>query len=183
MRHLPKDYGISILTDVLRGGKGKNVTGAGLDRVAEYGALKEYSREEVTAIADKMLQMGILERKGLIYPSLKIVDRYRYCREIDPVRIKRKKGKKKDLVDEELAGQTAERELFVLLKGVRTELAKRDGVPAYIVFSDATLLDMCVRKPTTRSELLAVSGVGEVKCDRYGSYFLEVIQNYLHSPE
>jgi ATP-dependent DNA helicase RecQ len=177
MRHLPKDYGISILTDVLRGGKGKNVTGAGLDGIAEYGALSEYSREEVTAIADKMLEMGILARKGLIYPALKIVDRY--CKDIPPVRIKRKK--KKERVEEKFTGKTADKALFTLLKNVRTEIAKRDGVPAYIVFSDATLTDMCAKKPTTRSEFLAVSGVGEVKCDRYGSFFLAAIQSYLRS--
>ena len=66
------------------------------------------------------------------------------------------------------------------LRRLRLQLAARAHVPAYIIFSDATLRDMCAKKPETREEFLQVSGVGEHKLNRYGRAFLEVIQKHLH---
>jgi len=66
--------------------------------------------------------------------------------------------------------------LFEDLKAVRRELADKKGVPAYIVFSDATLIAMAAAKPQTEAELLNVSGVGPTKLERYGEAFLEVLR-------
>ena len=68
-----------------------------------------------------------------------------------------------------------QRELFERLRKLRKQLANEEGVPPYVVFSDATLRNMCVDMPQSESELLAVSGVGEVKLARYGRVFLEEI--------
>jgi ATP-dependent DNA helicase RecQ len=68
--------------------------------------------------------------------------------------------------------------LFSQLKDLRGRLARESGVPAYIVFSDASLRDMCRRRPRTREQFLNVAGVGAVKRERYGDAFLEVIRNF-----
>ncbi len=68
-------------------------------------------------------------------------------------------------------------DLFDALRKLRKEIADREGVPAYVVFSDASLRQMVAKKPKTRSGLLAVSGVGKVKLERYGSEFLAMIRN------
>ncbi|MCB2222787.1 MAG: ATP-dependent DNA helicase [Actinobacteria bacterium] len=65
--------------------------------------------------------------------------------------------------------------LFERLRDLRRSLADRQGVPAYVVFSDATLLEMASARPRTEGELLAVSGVGPAKLERYGEAFLEVL--------
>ncbi|MBK6513185.1 MAG: ATP-dependent DNA helicase RecQ [Polyangiaceae bacterium] len=70
----------------------------------------------------------------------------------------------------------AESELFDLLKALRRHLAEERGVPAYVVFSDATLLDMAKRHPTSDAELLGVSGVGPRKLAQYGEAFLRVLR-------
>jgi ATP-dependent DNA helicase RecQ len=62
------------------------------------------------------------------------------------------------------------------LRQLRRKLAQEAGVPAYVVFSDATLLDMCRRKPHSAAEFLGVSGVGQVKLERYGKAFLDVLR-------
>ena len=62
-------------------------------------------------------------------------------------------------------------ELFERLRGLRTRLAREAGMPPYIIFSDKTLVDMCVKAPLRREEMLAVSGVGENKFSRYGEAF------------
>jgi ATP-dependent DNA helicase RecQ len=68
--------------------------------------------------------------------------------------------------------------LLARLKGVRTALAKEASVPAYVIFSDATLRDMCARRPVTAAQFLEVSGVGKTKLMRYGETFMEVIRSF-----
>jgi len=69
-----------------------------------------------------------------------------------------------------------DRELFDRLRELRRELASKEGVPAYIVFSDASLRDMCRKKPQSLIQFSAVNGVGSVKLEKYGGKFLEVMQ-------
>ena len=70
-------------------------------------------------------------------------------------------------------------DLFEELRGLRRRLADDRNVPAYVVFSDASLRDMAVRKPLTDGEFLAVSGVGAAKLERYGADFLDAIRSWV----
>ena len=67
--------------------------------------------------------------------------------------------------------------MFDRLRGVRRQLADKENVPAYIVFSDAVLREMARRIPTTERDLLAIAGVGPYKIQRYGAAFLEALRN------
>ncbi|WP_300274940.1 HRDC domain-containing protein, partial [uncultured Oscillibacter sp.] len=69
-------------------------------------------------------------------------------------------------------------ELFGRLRALRAQLARRQGVPAYVVFSDKTLREMAISRPRTMAELRAVSGVGAAKAERYGRDFLAVIRDF-----
>ena len=71
-------------------------------------------------------------------------------------------------------------ELFQLLRRKRTELAHRQGVPAFILFGDKSLKDMATIKPATREAFATVYGVGDYKLNAYADAFLEVINQYLH---
>ena len=73
-------------------------------------------------------------------------------------------------------GASIDGELLTLLKSLRLHLARENGVPAYLVFNDATLLEMAARKPKTEAELLQVPGVGPAKLEKYGSAFLKIIR-------
>lgn len=68
--------------------------------------------------------------------------------------------------------------LFERLRQLRSQIALRQGVPAFIIFSDATLRSMCQLRPTSPTQFLGVSGVGEVKMNRYGEAFIEVLVDY-----
>ena len=68
--------------------------------------------------------------------------------------------------------------LFEELRKLRMEIAKTEKVPPYIVFSDKSLRDMSARKPKTKAAFLAVNGVGEHKCRKYGEQFLDVIAKW-----
>jgi ATP-dependent DNA helicase RecQ len=84
---------------------------------------------------------------------------------------------KKRLATEGRVLSDDEEGLFVRLRELRKELAERQRVPAYIVFSDKVLLEMVVRRPATDSELLAVPGVGPAKLERYGDAFLTALRS------
>ena len=71
-------------------------------------------------------------------------------------------------------------DLFDALRQVRTRLAKEEGMPPYIIFSDKTLTDMCVRLPMDKQEMLMVTGVGEHKFDKYGQSFIDAIHEFTH---
>ena len=70
-----------------------------------------------------------------------------------------------------------DRELFEKLKGLRRQLASEQNVPAFVVFSDATLLEMAARRPQTEAELNRVNGIGPTKLARYGSIFLKLLRD------
>jgi ATP-dependent DNA helicase RecQ len=74
-----------------------------------------------------------------------------------------------------LAGLDVDEELFERLRTLRKRLADAQRVPAYVVFSDATLAEMAARKPRTLADLLEVGGVGQTKLERYGEAFIDVI--------
>jgi superfamily II DNA helicase RecQ len=69
--------------------------------------------------------------------------------------------------------------LYDRLRELRKEIAGRDGVPAYVVFSDASLKDICRRQPKTLVQFSAVNGVGSIKLEKYGEAFIKVICEYL----
>ena len=84
----------------------------------------------------------------------------------------KKKSKKEN------TAENVDSSLFAELKALRRELADKNNVPAYIIFSDATLIDMCKKLPVTVDELLEVSGVGKVKLELYGDRFLQMLKSY-----
>ena len=71
-----------------------------------------------------------------------------------------------------------DRDLFEELRILRKEIADRMRVPPFMVFSDASLRDMCTKYPQTRSDFLKISGVGEIKAEKYGTRFMDAIYNY-----
>jgi ATP-dependent DNA helicase RecQ len=176
IKSLNKNYGVAIITSILRGGKEKMIVEGELFKNPEYAALKNISKQDIVNIIDKMLSMKIISRKGIVYPVITICPEYLKGEQKLSVTIKRKKnGKLPQITAPE---NKSKNELFIRLKNVRSEFAKNERVPAYIVFSDATLLDMSNKKPTTKEEFLSVSGVGEIKCNRYSGAFIEEIKKY-----
>jgi len=98
------------------------------------------------------------------------------CKELSTGRVQ-KAARKAQKAIAETALNEDELSLLAKLKSLRTEFAREIGKPAYIVFSDATLMDMVSKTPTNKDEMMEVSGVGPTKFERYGEAFLGLIQN------
>ena len=172
--------GASLISQVLRGGQNKRVRELGLDQLPTYGLMKGTSQEQLRAYLD------CLSSKGYVFtdpehatlrlgpPAGNVLfrgERVAMTAKVRPLEIK---GSKKAL-EPSPAAPAEDSGLLAALKAERSRLARRDNVPAYIVFSNATLSDMAAKAPKDMGELLQVSGVGEVKAARYGEEFLAVI--------
>lgn len=175
------DVGINLLGNVLRGSKNKRVLELSLDELTTYGLMKEKGRTEIHSMIDHLEAEGYLlsdpefQTIGLTSLAGQVLYRGKTVQmkvEVEPEVVLTPVGIQK------LASEDAD--LFDVLKELRASLAKEAGIPAYVVFSNATLTDMAKKKPKTLSEFRKVSGVGEIKAAWYGAAFLECIRMYIN---
>ncbi len=185
-------YGKGVVSDVLRGSSNQKMHDFGLANARTYG-ISDESSATIKEIIELLAAGEYLEISEGRYPLVGLGPRAReaatdefrlYMKRVStrskdgsrssaPGTGKSKSGKSS--AKSAMLATDKQRELFERLRKLRKQLADEEGVPPYVVFSDATLRNMCVDMPHSESELLAVSGVGEVKLARYGRVFLEEI--------
>jgi len=171
-------FGMKHVVDVLRGADNERIRRFGHDRLSTWGIGEEFSHAEWMSLTRQLIHQGLLEQDIANWSVLRLTpDAARVLRDGDPVELARprirQKAKKKPAIALELG--PPDQELFERLRALRKELAEEAGVPPYIVFGDAALVEMSRAKPASEAELLAVNGVGEVKLQRYGRAFLDAI--------
>lgn len=177
-------YGMTMVCDVLRGSKAQKVRDKGFDSLSTYGLLADYSEKEVKDIISQMLSQGYLslnQYKGLeLTPSSKALLKGDKQLTIK-ARPYKAHSQAKSAQQTAVASQLSERdeELFEALRELRYELAGDEGVPAYIIFNNQTLLEMAEEKPQTYDDFLDISGVGQVKASKYADIFIERIEEWL----
>ena len=183
---LPRNYGAGTIAAVLRGSQNAKVKSYGLEAVESYGKQKQTTEPRLKEIIGELLAQGYLwatpDKYALIHLEEKGED---FLEEDEKIVMKFSKPKEKKTKTDgsgkkirKRAGLTedldaASWQLFERLRQLRLTIAGEQKVPPYIVFSDKTLIDMCVKKPTDRASMLEVSGVGEAKYEKYGERFLE----------
>jgi ATP-dependent DNA helicase RecQ len=175
--------GKTLIVQTLRASRDQRVLALGLDGLSTYGLMRTFSAGQVREIID------FLELEGYLYanPLHSTLEPTKAASAVlfhgqklfMPIREDQDTGRRSRRKKGAPVSATEEAEdLFSALKAVRTQIAQEENVPAYIVFSNATLMDMAERAPDTIEEFLEVSGVGEVKAERYGARFLEAIAAY-----
>jgi ATP-dependent DNA helicase RecQ len=182
---LGESFGIGHVIDVLRGAQTDSVLRRGHDRLSVYGIGAEHSREEWGSIIRQLIHRGYLTQDITRFSVLKLQPAARaVLRGEESVELARprakvakppkaRKAKGSRGVDIDLAPE--DEPLFERLRELRREIAAEQGVPAYVVFPDATLMAMAAARPGSEDELLALSGVGQAKLARYGEAFLEAV--------
>lgn len=173
-------YGKKVICDVLRGSKNERLISAGLSRQSTYGIMADCPEKRLRDIIDHLCENGYMTAQGDEYPILKLAPKshgvltgqetLRMMLEIPQ--------KKKAAAAKDAPLPPADEKLLAALKDLRKSLAMRQSIPAYVVFTDATLVDMCRLKPKTQEEFMEVSGVGQAKSQRYGEVFLAVIAEF-----
>jgi len=168
-----QSFGQNYIIDVLRGSTMAKIKQNTHDELSVYGIGKERSKNEWDAITERLFEVGALDRnefRALIISEFgQTILRNKQAVEINSERLIRKE--KITLQSEDELEISSDFEKF---RALRMQIAQDRGVPAYIVFSDKTLKEMANKLPTTKNKMLQVSGVGEVKFERYGEEFLEL---------
>ena len=183
-------YGMNVIIGTLLGANRARLKELGTINYKTYGALRDRSESELKVLINQMVLDGYLYQTidkysvihiGNIKPLQDEKSRVLIRTYIDkePERRKRKSVRKStDSLTK------AGFELFDTLRNLRLTIAREEGMPPYIVFSDKALIDMCVKIPSDRASMLRVSGVGEVKYEKYGERFIEAITDFMdNNPE
>ncbi len=177
-------FGMNYVIDVLRGSRRQEILRRQHDRLSTYGIGAGYSQKQWKHLATQFIQQGLMVQ-DLEYGSLKLAEK------AWPVM----RGQEKAwgvLHTEAVAGHTAviptasldyNRELFALLRRQRKELADAANVPPYIIFSDRALVEMAAVYPQSRAAFARITGVGQVKLEKYADVFLPLIVAYCATHE
>ncbi|MDQ2664283.1 MAG: RecQ family ATP-dependent DNA helicase, partial [Candidatus Eremiobacteraeota bacterium] len=168
------------VVDVLLGNKNEKVRTWGHDGISTFGIGQEYAKGEWLAFISELLRLGCLEKNpihktlDLTDEGMKAIKEQRTFEFAKPRAVTgAKKGRKRKVAPDD----AFEVGLFEVLRVLRKRLADEQGIPPYIIFSDATLRELSIRRPTTPDAFLRINGVGDVKLERYGDVFLSAIQS------
>ena len=175
-----------LLVDILRGSQRKEVLEAGGDRIRTFGAGRDINTFDWHQYLLQLIHMGLLEVAYDQQNALKLTELSKDVlyngREVPLVHlgeVKQRIEENKEKASRPKSKKSQEAEaLFQHLRKLRTELAEKEGVPPYVVFSDASLHEMAAEKPSTDYSFRQISGVGQRKALLYGEKFINAILEF-----
>lgn len=174
-----QNFGIGVIIETLCGGDTDKVRKYHMEKEDTYGLLRDLTQEEVRQRIRCLMEEGVLEASPGPYPVLWLTEKAEdVVYGAAPLMMRAAKSEKPAArkAPEELSGASGE--LFQRLRVLRSRIARMQGVPAYVVFTDKTLRELAAERPRTMAELRKVSGVGNTKAERYGKQVLAEIINF-----
>jgi len=176
-----------MIIDILRGSKNEKILRFGFDTLSTFGIMSDTKAHRIRQILDHLIGKGFLFVEEGEYPVVTLGNAERLLKNEARVFMKMpqefekapdgKEPKKKSEKILDMQGDINEG-LLDKLKKLRKEIATNESVPAYVVFSDASLQDMCRKKPLSLVQFSGVNGVGSVKLEKYGEIFTCLIRKY-----
>ncbi|ORT48460.1 ATP-dependent DNA helicase RecQ [Vibrio sp. qd031] len=179
-----QSFGVSYVVEVLRGMQNIRIRDNGHDKLSTYGLGKENSHDYWVSIMRQLIHKGLVMQNITRNSTLQLTPEARpVLRGEVPIElaVPRIDASARATKATKLSTKNYDKKLFAKLRNLRKTLADKAGLPPYVVFNDATLVDMAEMLPTSAGEMLAVSGVGERKLERFGDQFLDLIQEHLTS--
>ncbi len=183
MARTSERFGIGHIVDIVIGADTRRIRELGHDKIKTFGAGKHHDKMHWRFIVDELLAQEMIRQDGDRYPVLKLTPKgaAQLTGQEQISGLKREeaktKGRRKQIGDL----SSSDRTLFERLRMIRKKFAEEQEVPPFVIFSDKTLREMCTHFPTSESEMRQISGVGDVKLERYGREFIEEIRNYVES--
>ncbi|MBS4803325.1 MAG: DNA helicase RecQ [Clostridium sp.] len=167
---MKRSFGVGMIVDVLRGSKNKKLLNFGFDEISTYGIMKEYSSDGLKEFINILIAHGYLD----VNEEFSTVA-------LNNISFKVIKGEVEVLLKEVNieSNKVENNDLFDKLRYLRREIAEEEKKAPYMIFGDGTLREMSIKYPINKEEILQVSGVGEVKYERYGERFIEIIREYV----
>ena len=183
-------YGVTVILDTVHGASTVKIRNYRMNENPHYGVLSKVPLHKLRQVMNHLLLKDYLAVTGDEYAIVKLTEKseevllgeeavfMKMAKEQEPAakEKKEKKSAKSRGAGTILSGE--EEVLFETLRSLRMEIAKKERVPPYVVFSDKTLVHMCAVKPKNKETMLTVSGVGEYKYEKYGSRFIDCIQDF-----
>jgi ATP-dependent DNA helicase RecQ len=182
-------FGVAHLIDVLLGKDTPKVEQFNHQQLSTYGIGKEMAQTQWSSVYRQLVAAGFINVDIEGYGGLKLTEAARPVlkgqqevwlrRDAEPAKRKTSKAERGSRLREAFAGAN-EDPLWLALKAKRTELAREQGVPPYVIFHDSTLLEILNRKPRSLAEMAQISGVGQAKLAKYGDAFLQVVEDVVN---
>lgn len=175
--------GAHHIVDVLLGNATEKVVARGHDGLSTFGIGKEYSKTEWIALTSELLRLGLLEQSAehktlhLTPDGVAALKERRTLEFAKPRAVAGKSPKSRKKTDRSTI-PAYESDLFEALRRLRKQLADEQNVPPYVVFSDSTLRELAAHKPASLAAFRGISGVGDVKLERYGEPFVTAIREF-----
>lgn len=163
-------FGVKMIAEVLKGSKSAKVKQFNFERLSTYGLMKERKLKDISDLILRLSAMQYLDITESQYPVVNLNEL-----SWQVLRGQKKVWQKMVIVKK----AKAKGELFEALRSLRKELATKEKLPPYMIFSDATLTQMATDKPTDLELMKNIRGVGEFKLQKYGEEFLTVIKSYI----
>ena len=183
-------FGAGYLIQVLRGGEDQRIMNLGHNRLSTWGIGTDLSERRWRSICRQLVAAGHLAPDARGYRTLQITDSgmeiLRGARQVT-LRMDDERPPRKERTAQQARPQAAlddgRQPLFEAMRELRLQLAREQGLPPYMIFLDRTLREMATRLPDSERDMLAIDGIGEVKMQRYGRPFMELVQNWRASQE
>ncbi len=173
-------YGKGTLVKVLLGESDEKIRERQLNKLSSFGCLRNEHEAHLRVLIDELIMDEVLELTDGKYPLIKAGPRAREALLGDePIRVSFAREDARDARKSRVKMKPAvDKKLLAKLIDLRRRIAEEQHVPPFIIFTNATLRDMAIKRPKTRMEMLHVDGVGENKMERYGMRFMVVIKKY-----
>lgn len=171
-----QNFGLNHVVDVLRGSKAKRILQFSHDTLSVYGIGVDKSKNEWSAIADRLFEVDALELGEYKVIKIKpfgfdiLQKKANLDIDVDKLGVETKESNK--------TYKTSEKDdFFEIFRALRLDISTQDEIPAYMVFSDKVLVELSKRLPQNKDDMLSINGIGEVKFDKYGEMFLDLCRS------
>lgn len=177
-----QSFGMGYVVEVMRGMQNIRVRDNGHDKLSTYGIGRDHSHDYWISIFRQLIHKGLLFQNITRNSTLQLTEEARPLLRGEmslELAVPRLDTAVRSAKSDKLSSKNYDKKLFAKLRKLRKSIADEDGLPPYVVFSDATLIDMAEVLPTSYGEMLAVNGVGQRKLDKYADPFLDLIQEHI----
>ncbi|ARD18179.1 ATP-dependent DNA helicase RecQ [Edwardsiella piscicida] len=175
-------FGIGYVVEVLRGANSARIREWGHDKLSVYGIGREHSTEHWVSILRQLIHLGLVTQNIALHSALQLTEAARPVLRGEvalPLAVPRVINLKARSSAQKSYGGNYDRKLFAKLRKLRKAIADEENIPPYVVFNDATLLEMAEQMPLWAGDLLSINGVGQRKLERFGAPFMTLIREHL----
>ena len=182
VKRMHERFGASQVADVLKGANTQKIRSLHFDELSTYGIMKDYPKDTIKELISFLVAEGNLQLVGTQYPLVQLTQKsYGILKGEDKVFIKRALVKENHKGSSKGSLLTIDHLLYEYLRKARQEEATKQRIQPFMVLADITLKEMARVYPTSKEELLQITGIGEYKVAKYGEMFIDIIKEYVEN--